>query len=681
MDRAWPISPGRAASAALALGAVRSGARPKRRKGGVALSALRHIIADIWRVSWRDAVAKLELGILVLLALVAAIAARESPSAGDGAVQMYAVCYSIAPLAVVALVGRRRGDVHESAGEWSDHLSRDQIFWGRFFGYGLVGSALVGLIAAWGWFLMALVAHISWGGGALWTLIFALLALPSVVTAAGTSLWLKAMCPDPRRYYPIALTALLIVLGVEYKFSVLTAAMPHLYFFNPFPGMLQTGLVLAPAAFSQWGLNGWLCLNRTAWTIVGTLLVVAAMRRANNRYPRCHTRYVGVSMALGLALLIALGASLWGLAQKAAPRSSRTLALRTNFACAGSSVFLQVDAASGRITGQVYCAAARGGTLHFAMNAGLTLSRGPSARSSAAVAVGTAEREWTTSLAPAHPRLAWQVQGRLMPYPTLLSYPPFKANRVYSSMYAGGGQLYVAGLGSVLPSFLGPETPITVSVTGLNPRYALVSNAVFRGGSHLTATSTIGSLVVSAGPLTVRRRGPVSVWIAADGQDRLGAFLPYVGAMRNLDGWLTLPRHIVFVPSPVASHSIWRSPDLVYSDVHPYTRPRDPISGSASPPTSYTATLTLANLFWKGRPAPAVHVNSAVLTALLIFSHSNIANLDLLQQQVLGGPITQIGSLSAAVRQRTLREWRVLARLPRRQQRVWLRRAYHGVQF
>ncbi|MDA8206150.1 MAG: hypothetical protein M0Z36_08775 [Thermaerobacter sp.] len=636
---------------------------------------------NTWRLAWREPLTRLELGMLALLTLLAAIATVGSPTAGSGAIQMYAVAYAVVPFALVLIVGQLSRDPEEETAWWSRPLSRDQVLMGRFLGYVSIGVAMVLLMAAWGWGLMTLIAHLNAWDGALWTMQFALFTMPSVVTVAGASLWLVVRLPGRTRYFAPAIIASLVIAFSEYKISVFLPRLPHLAFFNPFPGFLELGLALPPSLIAPPGISGWLWLNRLVWGLLGLLLLLFAIRRRHGRYPLRHRKFTR-----NLAILAAMGilTGMVFLQQNAtrlspAVTNSRKVALTPS--CRQSHVRLAVNASDGAVRGTITCKPPNTGIVRFVMNAGFAVE---SAREdgrtlhaiSSKVLRGTALRQWTLTGQRSAAALSLIIHGQPLPRPSTLPYPPFAVGQVYSGLYAGDGRVYMAHAGRDLPSFLPSTSPVTLTVTHLEGG-AIVTTAV----KHRTANTwggTLGNLVVISGPLTKKTRGPTTIWLVVPGGARLPAFFPYVGSLRNLEGWLPIPKHIAFVPSPVTTGTQWDAPLILYSDVHPFAQPRDPIAETTSPPTSYTATLTLSRLFWSAAPPKADTPQNMVLTALLIFSHSNGANLQLLLTQLRQRQVTGVGSLNKRQVKTTLAQWRVLHRESRRRQKVWIHAAYRG---
>ncbi|PSR22863.1 MAG: hypothetical protein C7B45_05170 [Sulfobacillus acidophilus] len=646
------------------------------------MRVIRAVAVNTWRLAWRDPLTRIELGMLAVLALLAAIAAIGSPTSGDGAVQMFAVAYSATPFALVLIVGQIGRNVREEAGWWSRPLSRDQVLLGRFAGYAAVGSTLVGVTATWGWILMTVLAHLDPWSGLVWTFWFALLTIPAVLTVTGGALWLQTAVNNPHRYFAWAIILSLIVAFAEYKLCMFTAAWPHLSFFNPFPGFLELGLALPPSLLTPIGISGWIWINRVLWGTIGMLLVVAAIRRPVGPYPMRPGPTTRIVMALLGVGAVACAVILAITAQRLSPPVSSTYSASTNFFCRDARIQLTVNAQTGQWQGQFRCRPSRAGTLRFAANAGLTLTAFSRGRQPISLHVGlvskdSAQRQWQMSILRRH-TVTFVLTGHLLPYPSTLPYRPFSVGQVYSGLAAGYGHVFIAEAQKGLPTCLTASTPVQLSLRDLAPG-PLVTNAVWDQLSRVWV-ARLGTLTVDTGDLVKIRRGPTTIWLPEAGGISLAPFLPYVGSLRSLTAWLPLPKHISFVPSPVISQAAWHTPDIVYTDVHPFVEPRDPISNSDSPPTNYTATLTLARLLWTSMAATPKTDQDVVLTVLLMYSHSNPVNFFLLLDQVQQGRVTDVGPLTPNQRHNILRTWQLLQSQTRRRQRIWLVHQYRTAQ-
>lgn len=637
---------------------------------------IRVVASNTWRLIWRDSLARLELTMLALLALLAAIATVGSPTAGDGAVKMYAIAYSVIPFALVLLIGQMGRDSEDEVAWWARPLSRDQVMWGRFVGYLCVGGSMVGVIAVWGWLLMTALAHLNIGSGAVWTLEFALLTLPSLITVAGTGVWLQTVMPGSTRYYAFAVPASLLIAFVEYKLPLFTPRLPHLAFFNPFPGFLALGLAQPPRLLNPPLINGWLWLNRLVWGLVGLLLLLVAIRRKSRHYALRRTRLTRrIFQLTSLATLVAV-AGLWLLARYLSPPVDPGLRLATTTSCRESSADLTLNASTGAMRGFIACTTSTHGVIKFAMNAGLTIFPVSKGATSTGMAPGTAERQWSIKPSGSASRLLLNISGHLLPHPSTLPYPPFAVNQIYSGVYAGSGRIYITHLQQDLPSFLPPSTPVHLNLTKLGP-FPVITNATWEPSTR-SWLGRLSSLTMTAGPLRKQHRGPVTIWLTRSHILDVRAFLPYVGALRSLGAWLPIPHDIGFIPSPLTTVAIWRLPDIVYSDVHPFVGPRDPMTGSTTAPTNYTASLTLARLFWSTTPTSNNIPANVVLTVLLMYSHSNSTNFQLLMNQVNAGAVSKVGPLTVIQRRIILGEWHRVHRWTPRRQRLWLRAKYLG---
>lgn len=634
-----------------------------------------------WRIVWRHPYTRLAVAALAIVTLAAAITTSGVPTSGDAAVQMYALAYAVVPFLLVLAIGEL-GQEHHT---WdiikrTSPSSREQLLVGQFLGSIAVGLATVLIMAVWGWALMTLIAHANVRDGALWTLQFALFTMPSVVTLAGGALWLATALGGRTKRYGILATFIGLALAVaEYNISRFFSIAPHLPFFNPFPGFLEWGVALPPPLIAPPGISGWLWVNRLLWGLAGILLVLLALRRPDPRQPLKHPRTIGFMAVLTAAGIVA--ASAWSDldARHLSPPIAAGQTAVTNFTCQASYSKLFVNASNGRMRVLVSCTPSKKGTLRFAMNAGLTVQsikdagHTLSARRSGVIP-GTALREWTVVGAQARGGMSVLATGRVLPYPSTLPYPPFAASHLYSGIFAGSGHAYIADAERDLPTFLAKASPVQVRLARLAPG-TMLTNAAKHAKTRVW-TSTLGQLAVSTGHLYKLKGGP-NIWVVPR-RGHLPQFLPYVGSLRQLEAWLPLARNIAFVPSPVTMYAEWRPPFILYSEVHPFALPRDPISGSAEPPTSYTATLTLSRLFWA---AAAPHQDTpahVVLTALLIFSHSNVANQTLLLQEMHQGLVTDLGPIDKRQVHAVLKDWHIMQHRSRHAQRLWLRAVYRG---
>ncbi|MCY0877650.1 MAG: ABC transporter permease [Firmicutes bacterium] len=625
------------------------------------------IAQNTWRLAWRESLTRLELVMLGILGLLAAVAAVGSPTAGDGAIQMYAVAYATTPFALVLIIGQLNVRVTEEVAWWARPVGRDALFWGRFVGFSLIGLTFVGIMALWGWIMMTVIARLGAGFGALWTLWFALLTVPSVLTVAGAGLWLAAMARGAR-YFPFAIVGAVLLAFLEYKLPLVTRALPHLPFFNPFPGFLELGLALPPPLISSPWVGQWVWLNRLWWAIAGVALVQLAIRRRHPYYILTRRRLYRVLLVATAALLALLLVPLGTIASQLAPAAA--LSARTPLSatavralhCSVGEADLTVNAASGTFNARIQCAAAPAGRGAFTMNGGLRVISAREAGSPVAVHAGpwlakTAERVWTLALRRTRGPLTLTLAGRLLPQPTIIPYPPFSVGQVYSGVYLGHHRLEIADLAAGLPSLLGPRATVTLAVRGLG-QGPVITNARWDPRTRVWK-GTLSRLVWTSGPMRPVYRRRTTVWVASGtGPNRRSLFLPYVGAFRLLRAWLPLPQRITIAPSPVTAETVWRAPILLYSTVHPYVEPLDPISGGASPPTSYTATLFLIHtLAESSEPAPSV-VNTEVLAALAVFSqHPN--NEALLLAEIHKGQVSAVGHLTLQERTAILARWNV----------------------
>ncbi len=640
------------------------------------------VASNTWRLAWRDRLTRVEIVMLALLTCFAAIAAIGSPTPGDCAIQMYATAYAAIPFALILVIGQIGKNPEENIAWEARPVSRGQVMVGRFLGYLALGSTFVGMMGLWGWILMTLMAHLGALSGAWWTVQFSLLTLPSLITVTGAAMWLQARIQGGARYFAPAVSLALLLVFLEDKLPLLTAAVPHLPIFNPFPGFLELGLALPPRLLAPPLISGWLWLNRLVWGLVGLLLLLLAIRRPSRHYPLRHPRFVK-NLALTAAILAMLSATgLWVLARTLSPAMDPNVSLATNFTCHTPQIHLTVNAQSGRVMEQTACTASHGGVLRFSLNSGLSI-RSPQASvkvvaRSRGLAPHSWDREWTLHVSAAgQPRIRLSITGKILPTPRTLPYPPLLSTRQHTGLYAAWGRIYVTHIGQDLPSFLSGSARISLTVTHPSS-FPTVTNAAFNGHTH-RFDGVVRSLAISEGPLEKRRRGSSTIWLSSPHTLGIGAFLPYIGALRNLKGWITLPREINLAPSPLIATPLWRAPDLFYSDIHSGSGPNDPITGSSSPPTSYTATLTLARIFWQTASATPQTIPDAILTGLCIFKRSDRANLTFLLDQIREGHVSQVGPLTQRQRHQLLTRWYRLRGWPVHRQKLWIRAQYQEV--
>lgn len=639
------------------------------------------VALNTWRLAWRDPLTRFEVAMLALLTLFAAIATVGSPTAGDGAIQMYAIAYATTPFALVLVIGQIGKNPEEEIHWQSRPVSREKVMVGRFLGYLALGSTFLGIMALWGWLLMTLIAHLGALSGAWWTIQFSALTLPSLITVTGGCMWLQSGVRGGTRYFAPAIVLALFLAFLEYKLSLLTAALPHLPIFNPFPGFLELGLALPPRLLAPPLISGWLWLNRLVWGLIGMVLLLLAIRRPSRHYASRYPRFLKNLVLVGAILAMLSAGGLWTLARTLSPPVDTNVSLATNFTCQTPQIRLIVNAQSGHVMGQGVCTASHGGILRFSLNSGLNIRATQASVKVVAPSRGLAphswNREWTLHVPNGHPRIHLHFSGQILPEPTTLPYPPFPSSQKYTGLYAAWGRTYVTHIYQDLPSFVSRSAPINLTITHPG-HFPIVTNAVLHRRAH-RLHGRVGSLAITQGPLQKRRRGPITIWLSSPHTLGIGAFLPYIGALRNLKGWLPLPRDISLVPSPLTTTPLWRSPDLFYSDIHSFVGPSDPITGSSSPPTSYTATLTLAGIFWHSTTKTRNTVLDTILTGLFIFKRSDRANLTFLLDQIRAGNVGQVGHLTPQQRRQVLARWYHLKGWSVHRQKLWIRSQYQGV--
>lgn len=619
------------------------------------------VAKSTWRLVWRDPLTRLELVMLALLTLLAAIATPGSPTSGDGAVQMFAISYSVVPFALVLIIGQLSRE--DEIAWWSRPVPLYVVVWGRFLGLGLVGATLCGLMAVWGWLTMTVIAHLNPLGGLVWTFWLVLLALPSVVLVAILSLWLKEVLPRSHQYFAIAILSSLLIAFAEYKITLFYGFFPHLAFFNPFPGFLGLGLTEPPPLIAAPGVSGWLWLNRLWWIALAALVLLATVRHRDPYYPASRRRFFRQLMfftaGISAILVMALGIQSFHLS----PRQVASASPLTNFSCTTAHLDLQVTGHAGGLSARIHCRPTLSGTLRFSMNAGLTAhayvgqKRLPVTHS--AMLQHTLVRQWTVSQVPLHQAITVIAGGSILPVPTTLPYPPYAAGEVGQGMAFGSGHVFISNLGLALPSFLSDHTPVNLSVSGVAPNPVL-TNARWDRNTH-SWMGQLGTLTWTSANLSQMVKGPASFWARPD---VLGDLSPqvtaYAHAYEAIAPWLKLPRHVSFVPSPLVSTPMWRTPLILYSDNHPYVRPGDAISGAAQPATFYEATLWLDHTIWSSHPHSRL---AGLLTGLAAFrTHPN--DQKKLTKAIATQSVPYWGHLSPQQSRQVLAAWQSLRARP-----------------
>ncbi len=637
-----------------------------------AAAGLLAVALDTWRLAWRDPLTRLELLLLLLLDLFSSIATVGSPTTGDGAIQMFAIAYAVTPFALVLLVGQIGRSLRAEVAWWSRPLSRESYYLGRFVGYLAVGTCIVAFSGAAGALLMAAIGGFPLAPSLVWNAWFAMATLPGLVTVAGGSLFLLQRTGPGIRYFTPAILISLALAFADYKWSAMAAALPHLVFWNPFPGFLTLGLALPPRLLGTPPVVGWIWINRLLYMGVGLLFLagaIASRGRHGFRYPLERPRAIRLGAGAVLVGVAAVGLLLHATASASSP-GNLAAGRGANRPVPGGrvavAVSLVVDPHTGELRGRALYRHLPEGRIEFALNAGLTpesVREGGHALAARRVGAGlrvlpaTAAALWsvrrTSELAGP---LAITFRGTLLPQASTLPYPPFALGRVYESMQAGNGRLFLNGMGTWFPVVvarnarelrgiregrlrlsLTEPTPKATTITDMHP----LPNAQGWSGkigrsAFLTAPYAVTALAfaesLSATPLSGASLSVAQL---------------YAAAWRSLEAILSGPeRTLVIVSSPVTDSAELLGNLLIASDLHPYQLPTDPVTGSAhADPTPERCLGELISLWWAEQAVPTVGLFSREATPLQAQARRVFAALDLLYLTPAGLRTRIVGDL------------------------------------
>ena len=667
---------------------------------------------DTWRLAWRDPLTRVEILLLLVLTLFSSIATVGSPSVGDGAIQMFAIAYAVTPFALVLLIGQIGRNVDAEVAWWSRPLSRESYYLGRFLGYIAVGACIVALAGGAGALLMAAIGGFALGPTVAWNAWFALATLPGLVTVSGASLFLLQRTGPGIRYFTPAILISLALAFADYKWSAMAAALPHLDFWNPFPGFLTLGLALPPRLLGMPPVTGWIWLNRLLYIGVGLCFLAGAIAtggRHGFRYPLRHRMAARASAIAAAAAVIACGLVLHGIASSLSPgllaailpADAPTPAAAAPdgppaVARASVGVSLTVNPTSGAVHGRAIYRHLAGRRITFELNAGLTpvsVRTGghplPVRRAAAGrrVLPHTAASLWSVSLPKRTAgTLAITYRGFLLPRASTLPYPPFALGRVYDTMEAGHGRFFLNGLGTWLPLVVdraGSPIPgiregaLRLALSGATPNATTITNM------RVLPTAPGWGGMIGRSVLMV---APYAVTALAFAED-LSAVQPsgeslstaqlYAAAWRSLEAVLPgKERTLEIAYSPVAESPELVGNILVASDLHPYQLPTDPVSGSTTAtPTPEHCLGELVSLWWSERihraavglfPRPATRLQSEawhVLAALDLLYLTPEGERPLVTGDLRRGDLPGIGRLSSTEQRETQALWREVHRL------------------
>jgi hypothetical protein len=645
-----------------------------------------------WRLAWREPLTRLLLALGVVLALVGSIAAVGSPTAGDGAVQMLAVCLEIVPFAVVLLaadIWRRDADELPVAARPVDGLS---YVGGRALGLCLVGGAMLAVVALVSALGLWAIARLPLIPAAAWLALFAaVVVVPSLVLLAAASLGLLAWGGAGPRYHAVALVGALLVAFYSYKLGAMAqhAALHALPFFAPFPGLLTLGLALPPAALGAPPIPAWLWWNRLLFLALALLLLALAARRRGRGLRLFPTRSLGAwraVVATTAAVAVATAVPLAGAAGQLAPAVQPAAPQLPGVAvpaAAELALAVTVDAAAGTFRGRALWRLGRPVRgVEVLLNAGLRLVPPPAvtavASGGGALVPATAARLYR--LTALRPRAAWSLafSGRLLPQPSTLPYPPFPLAQAFEGAAAGAGRLFLNGRGTWYPVVVGaglvPAAPGRVTldlrvVHGRGAWWGLPARGT-AAALHLAWAGTRLPPVV--GLLAPYRTFRVGGWtIAADrppsatAARALAAYAVAAADIRRADPRLLAGTGLEAVSSPLLTAPQWSVGILWLPGDEPFCRPSDPVRGTCGgpAPTVETAALTLSLLAWQARwgavadglalpwPQPVQRQAAAVAPLALVSAWRALGEpAGLAHGWTQGAALPVIGTLTAAQR-------------------------------
>lgn len=587
------------------------------------------ICANTFRMVWRDPLFRLEVGMLGLLTLLAAVATPGSPTAGAAAIQMAAIAYAVSPFALVLVIGQLTHEAMAEAAWWNRPVTRAAYYTGRFLGLIAAGLPMMVALACFGGGASALIARLPVGPSVVWNLgLMIALAFPSLVLVAGCFLLLAEWTGGGSRYFAPAILLALVVAFAEYKLPTLVALAPHLEFYNPFPSFLALGLALPPLLLGRFPIPDWLLINRAGWLLVGIGLALVAVRHRRGyarRYLDLGSHGAGAGLVALLVLTTIGGFGLHRLARRLAPPvAPESLAAADPLQGRRAEVLIRVDAQAGTLVGLERFRVPAGGTLptRFLLNRGLHLLsvrdgtervgwREPAGRP---VISGTAARLVTLDLSTAANggTLTVRYAGSLLPAPSLLPYPPFSLGQVYETMAAGAGRIFLDAVGTWLPRPVSAGAPgslavaplsgtLTLHAVGLSPDDRVLTDLASADRRSGRYTGPLSDAVFLAAPYHATTLAGISVFSrTAPSSPDLRSLRVYGKAWTRLEPWLTGPDHpLDAVESPVTlSPILTPGPLLVYSGVNPYIAPVDPVTRGRVPPTGPSALGRLALAWW-----------------------------------------------------------------------------------
>ncbi len=576
------------------------------------------LAAGAWRLAWREPLTRWLLALALLLSAVGAVAAVGSPTAGDGAIQMLAVCLQVVPFAVVLLAGDVwRRDADEAA-VFARPVDALTYVLGRAAGLTMVGLSLLGAVAAASALGLVAVARLPVGASFAWIGVFAgVYVAPGLPLLCGACLaWLGRGGSGPRYHAAVLLGALLLAF-YNYKLDAIAGRAHVLAFLSPLPGFLTLGLALPPALLGAPAVPGWLVANRVLYGVAGFGLLLLAARRRSAGFPRLPLRRVrgwrtlAVASALGAAsLLLRLGMLVPRLAPPVMAAAPRLAAAPTP---AASALVLNVtaDARAGTLRGTARWTLQRPGDVYVLLDAGLRLDTPAGAAAAPfgdGMVPGTAARLYEVHVASAGD-LVLPFGGRLLPDPSALPYPPFPLAEPFEGAALGHGRAFFDGRGTWYPVLVGPglrpaapgQTTIHLAVTGVDRPWVGVSTRDYVGpvlppvlgaAAPYQTFSGAGWRLLAAGPPPPAEAAVLTTYA------RAGRLLAAV-----LPGDFPSSGPLPVAVSPLLLHPLLSAETLWIPGAEPFCVPADPVAAvcGGTAPDLETATLRLAVIAWEAR--------------------------------------------------------------------------------
>jgi hypothetical protein len=608
---------------------------------------------DTWRLAWREAMTRVELAMLVILAVISGVAAVGSPSAGDGAIQMLAVCLSVVPFGLVLVAGQIWRHPNDETALFTRSLDALTYVGGRALGLFAVGLAMLTIIDVVGSLALTGIASLPLAGSLSWDTAFsAFLALPGLIVIIGGALLLISLTGGGSRYYTLAILLSLLVAFGEYKLPSLTSLLgPETLLLSPFPGLLTLGLALPPALLPAH--PGWLWLNRGIWIAagVGFLALTAWIRGHRRETPLQRERPLRWALSSAVVAVLAMaGGLVANAAVWAPPQLPKTVVTQAADAAPalppGSFLRLNVTVSpSSSVLGGTAILtsgpAAVPGRLAFWLNTGLTVTQvtvnGKPAvfqrLGGGAVGTGTAAGLWEVLGAlPSRAAIAIAYYGTLAPEPTWIPAPPFVRGGNYEGAFLDPARLFLDGAGTWYPRFLAHGeggaplyTPATMvlALEGAMPSAVTANLAVSGFQARFQGPAALPQVIWMAGPFRRTLVDGVPVYTAHPvSASAVAAYGTYAAALKAVEPWLPVRSRgpLAIVRSPLASIPLMAGGTLAAPENQPFCTPVDPVSGQcgSAPPTAETAYLRIAVAGWEnglGMPDPNLPALAPVYAA------------------------------------------------------------------